>query len=151
MTQPLIAWLNECSWHLLSPRARPWLPTWTQLTYFLSISTRSVFPLYYAVSRIIFSSSVQIAKGIVNNFRVTLVLHVSIPQFEVSCTPPPLFAHEYFSYSFSKTDGWPKQSQGVINNIRVILVYNFDQNKFPNFEIIIKITVFLYTVQINFL
>ena len=37
-------------------------------------------------------------QGVINNFRVTLVLHVSIPEFEVSCTPP--FAQKYFFSNF---------------------------------------------------
>ena len=40
------------------------LRAWTQLTYFLSFSTSSVFPLHFAMSRIFISSSVQNAKGV---------------------------------------------------------------------------------------
>ena len=43
---------------------RPCLRAWTQLTYFLSFSTSSLFRLHCAMSRIFISASVQNAKGV---------------------------------------------------------------------------------------
>ena len=76
ITQPLIAWLNECGWHQLSTIAQPWtarLRAWTQLTYFLSFSTTSVFPLHFALNRIFHFAQCPKRQGDVNNLRVTLV------------------------------------------------------------------------------
>ena len=77
ITQSLIDWSNECSWHQLSTIAQPWttpvLRAWTQLTYFLSFSTSSVFSLHFARSRIFYFAQCPKRQGGVNNLRVTLV------------------------------------------------------------------------------
>ena len=78
--QSLIAWLNGVQLASAVDQSpalnRPCLRAWTQLTYFLSFSTSSVFPLYFAMSKI--SYFIQCPKcrgggGSVNNFKVTLV------------------------------------------------------------------------------
>ena len=75
MIDCLIKWLQLAPAFDHSPALnRPCLRAWTQLTYFLSFPTSSVFPLPFAMSRIFISPSVQNAKESVNNFRVTLVL-----------------------------------------------------------------------------
>ena len=47
--------------------------TCTQLTYFLSFSTGSVFPLHFGMSRIFYFVQGPKRQGSVSNFRVTLV------------------------------------------------------------------------------
>ena len=70
----LIKWVHLALAFDQSPALKhPCLRARTQLTYFLSFLTISVFPLYLAMSRIFISPSVQNAKGGVNNQRVTLV------------------------------------------------------------------------------
>ena len=54
MKHSLIAWLNEYSWHQLSTIAQSCLRAWTQLTYFLSFFTISLFPLHFAMSEIFY-------------------------------------------------------------------------------------------------
>ena len=77
--QTLMAWLNEHSWHLAlavyhNPALnRPCLRAWTQLTYFLSLSTSSVFPSHFAMSRIFYLAQCPKHQGDVNNFRGTVV------------------------------------------------------------------------------
>ena len=78
MMQSLIAWLNECSWHLLSSFDHslalnyPCLRAWTQLTHILC-STSSVFPLYFAMSKSFHFVQCPKRQGGVNSFTVTLV------------------------------------------------------------------------------
>ena len=52
---------------------RPCLRTWTQMSYFLSLSTSSVFPLHFAMSRTFYSVQRAKRQGGGNNFLVTLV------------------------------------------------------------------------------
>ena len=70
VTDRLIDWLNEYSWHQLLTIAQPCLRIWTQLTYFLS---SSVFSLHFAMSRIFYLVQCPKRQGRINNFRVTLV------------------------------------------------------------------------------
>ena len=56
MMQSLIDWLNECSWRLLSTIAQPWTAPVSVLghswpTFSLSVSTSSVFPPDFVMSR----------------------------------------------------------------------------------------------------
>ena len=67
----LIAWSNE--YYRPQPSLNlPCLRVWKQLTYFLSFSTSSVFPLHFAMSEIFYFARGG-GGGIVNNFWPTLV------------------------------------------------------------------------------
>ena len=76
-------------WAQYSPEP-PCLRAWTQLTYFLSFSTSSVFPLHFSMSKIFISPSVQNVK----NVRVTLVFigRAVFENFQVS------FSRSTFSF-----------------------------------------------------
>ena len=87
--QSLIDWLSECRWHLLATTVQSWIAlvfrAWTQLTYFPSYSTSSVFLLYLAMSRVfdfIQYPKCQLGGGGVNNFLVAFVVFFSSLYFQ---------------------------------------------------------------------
>ena len=74
MMHSLIAWLNEAVDH--SPVLnRPGLPSWTQLTYFLSVLTSSVFLLHFAMNKIFYFAQCPKRQRGINNVEMTLVFY----------------------------------------------------------------------------
>ena len=74
----MIKWVQSTLAFNHSPSLnRSCFPAWIQLTYFLSLSTNSVFRFVFAMSRFFSFVQGQKRQGGVNNFKVTLVYHTS--------------------------------------------------------------------------